>query len=156
MAITRWKPFEDLMSAQNEVSRFFDEFFGKRFEGITPSSARRTEDGAIDWIPRVDISETDDEIIVKADAPGMEKDNVKITLSENVLTISGEKNAEHEEKKKNYHRVERVFGSFTRSFYIPTNVDSSKIKASYENGVLTVKLPKKEEAKPKEIPIEVE
>ncbi len=153
MAITRLKPFEDLMSVQDEVSRFLDEFLGTRFAS---SIAKRSEESTIDWIPRVDISETDDEIIVKADAPGMKKDDIKVTLSENVLTISGEKKAEREDKKKNYHRIERVFGSFTRSFYIPTNVDSSKIKASYENGVLTVTLPKKEEAKPKEIPIEVE
>ena len=149
MALVRWRPFEDLLNMHDELSRFFDDFFGERLP------ARQSKEGA-SWIPRVDISENDDEIIVHADIPGMEKDNIKITLTDNVLSISGEKKIERDEKKANYHRVERVFGSFQRSFYIPTNVDASKISASYKNGVLEVKLPKKEEAKPKEIPVKVE
>ena len=150
MAIVRWKPFEDLMSLEDEISRFFDEFFGSRVP------AQQQREGSPAWVPRVDISETDDEIIVRADIPGMKKDDIKVTLADNVLTISGEKKIERDEKKENYHRVERVFGSFSRSFYIPTTVDPNKITAKYNNGVLEVRLPKKEEAKPKEIPISVE
>ncbi len=150
MALVRWRPFDDLMSLQEEVSRFFDEFFGERLP------VWRSEEAPSAWIPRVDISETDEEILVRADVPGMEKDDIKITLSDNVLTISGEKKVERDEKRENFHRVERVFGSFKRSFYIPTNVDPNKITASYKNGVLTIRLPKKEEAKPKEIPVQVE
>ena len=138
------------MNLQGEMSRFFNEFFGEKLP------ANRSEETSSAWIPRVDISETDDEIIVHADAPGMTKDDIKITLSENVLTVSGEKKIERDENKENFHRVERVFGSFSRSFYIPTNVDASAISASYQEGVLMVNLPKKEEAKPKEIPIAVE
>lgn len=149
MALVRWRPFEDLMSIQDELGRFFDEFFGERLPVRTGKESPA-------WIPRVDISEKDDEIVVRADIPGMSKDDIKITLADNVLTISGEKKLERDEKKENFHRVERIFGSFQRSFYIPTNVDASKIAAAYKNGVLEVKLPKKEEAKPKEIPVKVE
>ena len=152
MAIVRWRPFEDLMNIEEEISRFFDEFFGSR----VPASAAQQREGSPAWVPRVDISETEDEIIVRADIPGMKKEDIKVTLADNVLTISGEKKIERDEKKENYHRVERVFGTFSRSFYIPTNVDASKITAKYNNGVLEVRLPKKEEAKPKEIPVNVE
>ena len=149
MALVRRRPFEDLMNMQDELGRFFDEFFGER------NPVRRGEETSA-WIPRVDISENDEEIVVHADAPGMSKNDIKITLNDNVLSISGEKKIERDEKKENYHRIERVFGSFHRSFYIPTNVESEKISASYKDGVLQVKLPKKEEAKPKEIPVKVE
>ena len=149
MALVRRQPFEDLMDMRDELGRFFDEFFGERLP------ARRGE-GNPSWAPRVDISENDEEIILKADTPGMSKDDIKITLNDNVLSVSGEKKIERDEKKENYHRIERVFGSFHRSFYIPTNVDSEKISASYKDGVLEVRLPKKEEAKPKEIPVKVE
>ncbi|RKZ32975.1 Hsp20/alpha crystallin family protein [bacterium] len=148
MAITRWRPFEDLMNIEDEISKFFDDFLGQKLQ-----TRRQAREG---WIPRVDISENDDEITVRADIPGMKKEDVKITLSENVLTISGDKRVERDEKKDNYHRIERLFGKFSRSFYIPTNVDPANISAKYNNGVLEIKLPKKEEAKPKEIPIEVE
>jgi len=150
MALVRWRPFEDLMNITDELHRFFEDFFGERLP------VRRSSEESPAWIPRVDIAETDDEIIVRADIPGMEKDEIKVTLSDNILTISGEKKIERDEKRENYHRVERVFGSFSRSFYIPTNVEADKIKASYKNGVLEVVLPKKESAKPKEIPVEVE
>ena len=148
MALVRWRPFEDLMNMSN-----FDDFFGNILGGKFPLQRSRDDS---EWIPRVDISENDEGILVRADAPGMSKDDVKITLNENVLTIVGEKKAERDEKKENYHRIERVFGKFQRSFYIPTNVDAEKISAAYNNGVLEVVLPKKEEAKPKEIPIKVE
>ena len=150
MAIVRWRPFEDLLNMQDEMSRFLDSFFGER------APARRAEESQSSWLPRVDISESENEILVRADAPGMSKDDIKITMSENVLTISGEKKIERDEKKENYHRIERVFGSFQRNFYIPSNVDAEKINASYKDGVLSVALPKKEEAKPKEIPVHVE
>jgi len=136
------------MNIEDEISKFFDDFLGQKLQ-----TRRQAREG---WIPRVDISENDDEITVRADIPGMKKEDVKITLSENVLTISGDKRVERDEKKDNYHRIERLFGKFSRSFYIPTNVDPANISAKYNNGVLEIKLPKKEEAKPKEIPIEVE
>jgi len=150
MAIVRWRPFEDRMSVQDEMSRFFDTFLTKRLP------IKHIVDSPTAWLPRVDIAENEDGILVKADIPGMTKDNIQITLSENVLSVSGEKKIERNEENENYHRTERVFGSFERSFYIPNNVDATKISAKYTDGVLTVSLPKKEEAKPKEIPVDVE
>ncbi len=150
MAIVRWRPFEDFMSVQDEMSSFFDNFFGRRLP------TKRMADSQTAWLPRVDISENEDEILVKADVPGITKEDIKITLSDNVLSISGEKKTERNEEDENYHRVERVFGSFERNFYIPKNVDAAKISAKYTDGVLAVSLPKKEEAKPKEIPVDVE
>lgn len=110
-----------------------------------------------DFMPPVDIVESKDGLIVKAEVPGLEKDSFKVSVEDNVLTISGEKKMEYDEtdKDKNYHRVERVYGSFSRSFTLPNTVDVKKVNAKYRNGVLEVKLPKNEEAKPKEIEIDI-
>lgn len=114
-------------------------------------------DNGIGWTLPVDIAENEDELIVKAEAPGLEKDNFKVSVENSVLTISGEKKQEMEEGEKgsNFHRMERVYGKFSRSFTLPTNVDVSNVKANYRNGVLEIKLPKKEEAKPKQINVDV-
>jgi len=149
MPIVRQRPFADMINMQEELGKFFDEFFGERMP------ARRGPENPT-WIPRVDISESKGDIIVRADAPGMNKDEIKITISDNVLTVAGEKKVERDEKTENFHRVERVFGSFQRSFHIPQNINAEKISASYKDGVLVVTLPKREEAKPKEIPVKVE
>jgi len=149
MALVRWRPFDDLMNVQEEMSRFFEDFFGDRLPA-------KQHDDKRSWIPRVDISETDAAIVVKADVPGMNKEDIKVSLSENVLTISGEKRVERKEEKENFHRLERVFGSFERKFYIPNTVDAVAISAKYDNGVLMVSLPKKEEQKPLQIPVNVE
>jgi len=108
------------------------------------------------WAPRVDIKETANELVVSADVPGIDKKDVNVSMKEGVLSISGERKSEQRAEGENWHRIERVFGSFQRSFYIPVDVDESKIKASYKDGVLNIALPKKEEAKKKEIPIQVE
>jgi HSP20 family protein len=109
------------------------------------------------WLPPVDIVETKSELVVKADVPGLEKDNFKVSVENNVLTIKGEKKLEYneEDKEHNYHRMERTYGTFTRSFTLPNTVDTKRVKASYKNGVLEVSLPKAEESKPKEIEINV-
>jgi len=107
------------------------------------------------WTPVVDIAEHDDDYIVKVELPGVNKDEVKITLESNILTIRGEKKQEKETKKENLHRVERSYGSFQRSFTLPTTVKSDKIDASYKDGILTIALPKAEEAKPKQIEVKV-
>jgi len=107
------------------------------------------------WTPVVDIAEHDDDYIVKVELPGVNKDEVKITLESNILTIRGEKKQEKETKKENLHRVERSYGSFQRSFTFPTTVKSDKIDASYKDGILTIALPKAEEAKPKQIEVKV-
>jgi len=107
------------------------------------------------WTPAVDIAEHDDQYLVKVELPGVNKDEVKLTLENNILTIRGEKKQEKETKKENYHRVERSYGSFQRSFTLPAAVKADKIDASYKDGILTVALPKAEEAKPKQIEVKV-
>ncbi len=149
MALVRWRPARDFLNIRDEIDRMFDEFFGTLPERVTTGLENV-------WTPSVDISETDNDIIVTAELPGVKKDDVKISLQDNVLTIRGEKKQEKEEKNENYHRVERAYGMFQRSFTLPTTVDPKKIKATFKDGVLKIKLPKTEEARMKEIPISVE
>ena len=148
MAIVRWRPFRDLVSIQDEMNGLFDDFFGHR-----PARVEWTE-GV--WSPSVDVSEDKDNVVIKAEMPGMNKVDVKISVQDNVLTLKGEKKQEKEEKDANYHRIERSYGSFCRSLMLPTSVETDKIKANYRDGVLNITLPKTEEVKPKEIPINVE
>jgi HSP20 family protein len=148
MAITRWRPFRDLMSVQDEMNRLFDDFFGR------PVMRRDWIEAA--WCPCVDVSETKDSVIINTEIPGMSKDDVKVSIQDNVLTLSGEKKQEKEEKDANYHRMERSYGSFSRSFTLPTSVKADKVKAAYKDGILRITLPKSEEVKPKQIPITVE
>ncbi|MGB8656990.1 MAG: Hsp20/alpha crystallin family protein [Candidatus Zixiibacteriota bacterium] len=148
MAIVRWRPFRDMLTIQDEMNRLFDDFFGR-----PPVRPEWTED---QWSPSVDVSETKDDIIIKAEMPGISKDDVKISIQDNVLTLKSEKRQEKEEKEANYHRVERSYGCFSRSFALPTAVKADKVKANYRDGVLNVTLPKTEEVKPKEIPVTVE
>lgn len=147
MALMRWRPMRDLLSIQEEVNRLFDEFFG-RF----PSRLDIFETG---WSPSVDIRETKDDIIVEAELPGIKQDDVSVSITDNVLTIKGEKKQEKEVKEEQYHRIERSYGAFQRSFTLPTVVQADKAKATFKDGVLKVVIPKAEEAKPKEIKIEV-
>lgn len=148
MAITRWRPLMDLVSMQDEMNRLFDDFFGRPLV--------RTEWTEGVWSPSVDVSEDKDNVIVKTEMPGMKKEDVKISIQDNVLTLKGAKKQEKEEKDANYHRIERSYGSFCRSFALPTSVKADKVKASYKDGVLNITLPKTEEAKPKEIPVSIE
>ena len=148
MAITRWRPFRDLISIQDEMNRLFDDFFER------PVTRPEWTGGV--WCPCVDMSETKDNVIIKTEIPGMSKDDVKVSVQDNVLTLSGEKKQEKEEKDANYHRIERNHGSFSRSFTLPASVKPDKVKATYKDGVLNITLPKSEEVKPKEIPISVE
>jgi len=154
MSLVRWNPARelatwpsDLFGIQREMNRMFNNFF---------RGDARDEDSALSsWTPAVDISEHDSEFVVKVEVPGVNKDDVKITLESNILTIRGEKKHEKETKEENYHRVERSYGSFQRSFTLPTTVKSDKIDAVYKDGILTVSLPKAEEAKPKQIEVKV-
>ena len=148
MAITRWRPFRDLISIQDEINRLFDDFFER--------PVTRPEWTEATWCPCVDMSETKDNVIIKTEIPGISKDDVKVSVQDNVLTLSGEKKQEKEEKDANYHRIERNHGSFSRSFTLPASVKPDKVKATYKDGVLNITLPKSEEVKPKEIPISVE
>jgi HSP20 family protein len=120
-----------------------------------PAALKRTDDSG-EWFPSLDVSETKNEIVVKAEVPGMDPKDIDISLSNGTLTIKGEKKQEREEKEEDYHLVERHYGSFMRSVMLPTEVKQDKINASYKNGVLKVVLPKFEEAKKKEVKIKVE
>ncbi len=152
MAITRWNPTTDLLqdldTMQKRMNRMFSDFFGSR-EGsgdeLTFSS----------WNPVVDVVEEDDKFVIEAELPGMKKDEIQISLAHDMLTIRGEKKVEKEEKKKNYHRSERSYGSFSRTFNFPGNVKADKVDAEFNNGVLTVTIPKSEDAKPKQIEVKV-
>ena len=150
MAIVRWEPFRDLVSLQDRMNRLFDE----SFRGVGRAGAE--EDWALGaWAPAVDIYEQDGNIVLKAELPGIDPKDVDVRVENNVLTLRGERKFDDEVKKENYHRVERAYGAFSRSFTLPTVVDTEKIKAEFKDGVLRVTLPKKEEAKPKQISINV-
>ncbi len=155
MAIARWKPerevsswspYRDLLNMQREIGRVFDNLFSD-YDSESSFVAQ--------WVPRVDVVENKDAFMIKAELPGIDKSNVKITLHDNILTIRGDKKQENEEKGINVHRIERSFGTFERAFSLPTTVKSDKIDASFKDGVLTITLPKVEEAKPKEIEVKV-
>jgi len=144
--VSAWSPFRDLVNMQREVGRLFDGLF---------SDFDRDGSMMTSWSPRTDVIENNESYTIKAELPGVNKNDVKITLRENVLTIKGEKKQEKEEKDHNLHRVERSYGSFERSFSLPSNLKSDKIDAAYKDGVLTITLPKAEEPKPKEIEVKV-
>ncbi len=147
--ITRYDPF---MKLQKELDRLF------RFPFDLPNilEGEGEELGISEWYPRMDVVEKDKEILIKMDLPGMEEKDINISVEGNILTISGERKMEKKEENENYHRVERLYGEFSRSLTLPNSVDVNKINAKYKNGVLEVVLPKKEEAKPKKITVKVE
>lgn len=145
--LTLWRPFREIERMRREMDRIWDTFFERR-------PARVEEFG--EWLPTLDVSETKDEYVVKAELPGIDPKDIDISLTNDLLTIKGEKKQEKEEKEENYHLIERSYGAFTRSVRLPGQVQSDKISANFKNGVLKVALPKTEEAKKKEIKIKVE
>ncbi|MGO8990193.1 MAG: Hsp20/alpha crystallin family protein [bacterium] len=140
--LTTWKPFRELAPFREfeRMRRDMDRFWDSFLEG---GLRKRTEEGG-EWLPSLDVAETKNELVVKAEVSGMDAKDIDISLSDGMLTIKGEKKQEKEEKEADYHLVERSYGSFTRFFQLPTGVQSDKISASYKNGVLTVILPKSE------------
>lgn len=146
MPIVRWRPLSDYQNIRNEMDRRFKEFYRP--------AAEDSED-VCDCYPLVDIKETKDDFIISAEVPGISKEDVKINISDDTLTIKGEKKEQKKEKDHNSLRIERSYGMFQRTFSLPTHVESEKVKAAYKDGVLTITLPKKEEVKPKEISISV-
>ena len=138
----------DLERIQDEMNRLFDFSLARR-PGKTLDLLERV------WSPAIDVFESKDNIVVKADIPGMTKDEIKITVHGNTLVIQGEKKREKEVKEDNYIRSERIYGGFYRAITLPETVDAANVKANYKNGVLELSLPKKEEAKPKEIKVDV-
>jgi len=143
-----WRPFRELERMRREMDRLWESFFEER--------PRRKIEESGEWGPSLDLSETKNDLIVKAEVPGIDPKGIDISLSNDVLTIKGEKKQEKEEKEENYHFIERSYGAFSRSIRLPREVQSDKINASYKNGLLKVTLPKSEEAKKKEIKIKVE
>ena len=147
MALIRWEPARELGTIQNEMNRLFNSFFD------TPSPAGS---GAFRrWIPAMDLAEAENEFVLRADLPGLTEEDVNIEVDDNVLTISGERKAEQEDRKEGFYRVERSYGSFRRSLTLPENVDPETVKATFENGVLEVRVPKPEERKPRKVSIAV-
>ena len=143
--MNRWDPFRDLNSLQERMNRLFNEA-GRGGRSEEPSATTT-------WSPAVDIYETEGEIIVKAEIPGVDRNDISLHLENNVLTLKGERRFEKETKEENYHRIERSYGGFSRAFSIPAIVDEDKIRADYKDGVLKIALPKKDQLKPKQIQI---
>jgi HSP20 family protein len=151
MALVRWEPVRELTSLQTEMNRLFNTFFD------TPISQGGDGGNAPlrRWLPAMDLVETEDHFVLRADLPGLSEGDVNVELEDNVLTISGERKSEHEEKKEGFVRVERAFGTFRRSLTLPEGVDGDAIEASFNNGVLEIRIPKPEERKPHRVAISV-
>jgi len=148
MAVVRWEPFRDLLSLQDRMNRMFDESYRGR---------SASDDWALGgtWAPAVDIYEHEGNIVLTAELPGVDPKDVDVRVENNVLTLRGERKWSDDVQRESYHRVERAYGSFTRSFTLPSVVDTDKIKADFKDGMLKLVLPKREEAKPKQISINV-
>jgi len=149
MAIVKWDPFRDMISLRDRMDRLFEESL-TRIKGADEEMAHST------WSPAVDIYETAENMIIKAEIPGVEKDDISVEVKNGSLYLKGERKLSKEVKEDNYHRMERSYGSFSRVFALPTSVDQDKIKASFKNGVLEISIPKSEEAKPKQINVDME
>jgi HSP20 family protein len=148
MTLVRWDPFLELEDMSDRLNRMFNRPALPRTEGKEAMIVA-------DWVPSVDVSETEGEYQIKAEIPDVKKEHVKVTLEDGVLTIQGERKQKQEEKGKKYHRVERSYGSFARSFTLPDLVDEEKVQAEFKDGVLSLRLPKSEKAKPKSIEVKV-
>ena len=147
MNIVRWDPFGELEGMQARLNRMFSDRPFRRTDGDELSFA--------EWAPAVDIQETDNEYVVKADLPEVKKEDVKVEFEDGVLTVEGERKQEKEEKGKKFHKVERAYGKFVRRFALPTEVDATKVSAEFKEGVLNVHLPKSPNGKPKAISVKV-
>ena len=146
MAIVRWDPFRDLMNIQERVNRLITETPGRW----------GTDEGYGAWLPPVDVFERGDNLVIRAELPGVQRDDIDIRVENGVLVLQGQRKREEEVEERNAFRLERVFGAFTRSFSLPTTVDPTKIGARLKDGVLEISLPKAEAAKPKKVAIQAE
>jgi HSP20 family protein len=145
MALVRWEPFRELAALQSEMSRWMGQLSGG---GITPGNGQSST-----WLPAVDVWETENELVLSFDLPGIAEDKIAVELDDNVLTVSGERDRTSEHSSERFYRFERRFGTFSRSVTLPAGVSESDIKADYTNGVLEVRVPKPEEQKPRRIQI---
>lgn len=146
MTLVRWDPFRDLLSLQDRMNRLFEENLtrNKVFEEALTTGR---------WSPVVDIYETDESVILKVELPGMTKDDITIEINENNLILKGERTFQKDIKEENYHRIERSYGTFSRSFTLPDTVDRDNVNANFKDGILEITIPKIEGAKPKQIEI---
>jgi HSP20 family protein len=152
-SVTPWRPFMGV--TERGMDRMLDDFFGRRTRPWWPERWFRADELDV-RAPAVDVFEEKDDIVVKAEIPGMDKDNIQVNLTDHTLTIKGEKKKEEEVKEENYFRSERSYGTFLRTVELPRDVHADKVKATFKNGVLEVRMPKTEEAKAKEIKVKVE
>lgn len=143
--LVRFSPTSELRRMQREIDRLFDDAF--------PTRSENGDGGAPVWAPRADVSETEEAYVIHLDAPGLKKDEFNISWQDGTLTVSGDRKWEDKEERENYVRIERSFGHFFRSFTLPNTVKSEEISGSYDNGVLTIRVPKAEESKPRRIQI---
>jgi HSP20 family protein len=146
MTIVRWEPLREFSTLQNEMNRLFDTVFDTPAPGGNGKTLRR-------WMPAMDLVESGDHFVLRADLPGLSEEDVKIELEDTTLTISGERKAEHESNGEGYYRLERASGSFSRTLQLPKGIDAEAVTASFDRGVLEVRIPKPEERKPRRIEI---
>src|SRR4051812_5469464 len=151
MALIRWEPAREMASLQQEMNRLFSTFF----DAPGASAANGTTGSPRRWLPAMDLVETDDHFVLRADLPGLSEGDVNVELEDNVLTVSGERKAEHESRREGYYRIERASGDFQRSLTLPEGVNAEAIEASFDKGVLEVRIPKPEERKPRKVAISV-
>ena len=151
MSLVRWSPFREL----EEMSSRLNRIFGNATLPATTGDTTRDAMMVFDWSPTVDVVETPEEFQIKAELPEVKKEDVKVSVDDGVLRLEGERKQEKEDKNKKFHRIERSYGSFLRSFTLPDNVDDTKVRAEFKDGVLNVRLPKTEKAKPKAIEVKV-
>ncbi len=147
MAVVRWEPLRELSSLQNEMNRLFN--------GAFDAPAGNGGTGMRRWMPAMDLLETDESFVLRADLPGVEESDVQIEVEDSTLTVAGERRAEHEGRTEGYHRIERGFGSFSRSLTLPKGVDPEAVSANFDKGVLEISIPKPEERKPRRVSIGV-
>ena len=146
MTIVRWEPLRELSSLQSEMNRLFNTVFDAPAGGGSGGVLRR-------WVPAMDLVESGDHFVLRADLPGMSEEDIEIELEDGTLTVSGERKAEHEVNKDGYHRIERAFGSFSRSLTLPEGIDADAVSARFDRGVLEIRIPKPEARKPRRISI---
>jgi HSP20 family protein len=148
MSMTRWDPFKELEDMSTRLNRYFG-------QGRARSLAENGSETLADWVPAMDIQETEGEYLVHADLPAVNKEDVKVSVQEGVLAVEGERRQEREEKGRKFHRIERSYGKFVRRLALPTDVDEQKVAAEFKDGVLSVHLPKSTAAKPRSIDVSV-
>src|ERR1700759_4837215 len=147
MALLRWEPVAELGTIQNEMNRLFNTFFDQ------PNPAGRSGAAARRWIPAMDLIESGDHYVLRADLPGLSDDDVNVQLEDNVLTISGERKTQHEQHEERYYRIERAFGNFARPLALPDGVEPDAVQAHFDRGVLEIRIPKPEQKKPRQVQI---